>query len=253
MYKFKDKINYTNFFRFNKVLVKGRLWAKLPQASKSVYPVIVVHCNAKGKAFPGQRTIAILSGRTEKTVGEGIKGLEEFSGFKAYKVMGRGRWSYNYKINVTPDEKGRSFALYKCLFESGYWSQLSPCAHSLYIVMRTFAFFDGELYCLLEDLDEYEGYRVDELIENGIYQEREYDFVNADMDVLAEYAGISSDGGLHNALDSLEKNHLIEPTDSIDGWDTWKIFRKPQYYLDRDLLNDLVEKRYVNRETVNSN
>jgi hypothetical protein len=84
--------------------------------------VIVVHCNAKGKAFPGQRAIAILSGRTEKTVREGIKGLEEFPGFKAYRVLrGRGRWSYNYKINVTPDEKGRSFALYKYLFECGYW------------------------------------------------------------------------------------------------------------------------------------
>jgi hypothetical protein len=81
--------------------------------------------------------------------------------------------------------------------------------------MRTYAFFDGYLFCELEDLDEYEGYEVSKLIENGLYQEREYDFVNADMDILAEYAGISSDGGFIDALDSLEENHLIEPTDEI--------------------------------------
>jgi hypothetical protein len=119
--------------------------------------------------------------------------------------------------------------------------------------MRTFAFFDGEFYCELEDLDDYEGYNVNELIENGVYQEREYDFVNADMDVLAEYAGISSNRGLDDALDSLEKNHLIKPTEPFDGYDTWKIFRIPQYYLDRDLLNDEVKKRYYNREIVNAN
>ncbi len=72
MYQFRDEINYINFFRFNKALVTQKLWANLPKASKSVYPVILVHCNAKGMAFPGQKTIAILSGRTEKTVREGI-------------------------------------------------------------------------------------------------------------------------------------------------------------------------------------
>jgi hypothetical protein len=254
MYQFKDEINYTNFFRFNKVLVTQRLWASLPKASKSVYPVILVHCDARGTAFPGQETIAILSGRTEKTVREGIKGLEGFPDFEAYQVLtGRGHWSYRYKINITPDEKGRSFSLYKCLFESGYWSKLSSCAHSLYIVMRTFSFFDGYLYCELENLDDYEGYEVDKLIEKGIYQERNYDFVNAEVDVLAEFAGISSAQGFLDAINSLKENHLIEPTESIDGLDTWKIFRIPQYYLDRDWLNDLVKKRYVNRETVNSN
>ena len=254
MHKFKDEINYINFFRFDKILIKQGLWANLPPASKSVYPVIVVHCNAKGTAFPGQRTIAILSGRTEKTVREGIKGLEGFPGFKAYKVLkGRGHWSYDYKISVTPDEKGRSFALYKCLFESGYWSQLSPCAHSLYIVMRTFAFFDGESYCVLEDLDGYKGYDVNELIDNGVYQEREYDFVDAERDILAEYAGISSARGFTDALNSLEGNHLIEPTDSIAGRDTWKIFLIPQSIINRDLLNEWVKKRYGYRQTVISN
>lgn len=254
MYKFRDEINYINFFKFDRELVRSGKWANLPKASKSVYPVILAHCNARGTAFPGQETIAILSGRTEKTVREGIKGLQEFPGFKAYKILtGRGHLSYRYKIDITPDGKGRSFSLYKCLFESGYWSELSPCAHSLYIVMRTFAFFDGYLFCELENLDEYEGYEVSELIENGIYQEREYDFVNADMDLLADYAGISSDRGFTDALNSLEENHLIEPTDSIDGFNTWKIYRIPQFYIRRAWLNESVKKRYAHRETVNPN
>jgi hypothetical protein len=87
MYKFKDEINYTNFFKFDKELVRSGKWANLRKASKSVYPVILVHCNARGTAFPGQETIAILSGRTEKTVREGIKGLEGFHDFKAYNVI----------------------------------------------------------------------------------------------------------------------------------------------------------------------
>jgi len=168
-------------------------------------------------------------------------------------LTGRGRWSYNYEINITPDEKGRSFSLYKCLFESGLWSRLSSCAHSLYIVMRTFAFFDGELYCLLEHLDDYAGHKVNDLIEDGIYQDRKYDFVIADMDTLAHHAGISSDGGLHDALDCLGKNHLIKPTEPFDGEDTWKIFRIPPISFPPSLLNDAVKKRYGNRETANSN
>lgn len=254
MYQFKDEINYINFFKFDKVLVRQKLWANLPKASKSVYPVILVHCNKKGTAFPSQMTIAILSGRTEKTVREGIKGLQGFPGFKAHKTFSlRGRPSFKYKINITPDEKGRSFALYKCLFESGHWSRLSPCAHSLYIVMKTFAFFDGEFYCQLEHSDEYEGYNVNELIENGIYQERKYDFVIANMDHLAECAGINSDRGLHDALDILGKNHLIKPTEPFDGCDTWKIFRKPPIYFPPSMLNDTVKKRYGTKLTVNSN
>jgi hypothetical protein len=254
MYQFKDEINYINFFRFDKMLVRSGKWADLPKASKSVYPVILVHCNKKGIAFPGQETIAILSGRTEKTVREGIEGLKRFLGLKAHKMLtGRGRWSYRYEINITPDEKGRSFSLYKCLFESGHWRRLSSCAHSLYIVMRTFAFFEGENYCALEDLDEDYGFGVNRLIENGVYQKRKYDFVNADMDVLAEHAGINSGRGLHDALDSLEKNHLIEPTGPLDGYDTWKIFRIPPIYFPPSLLNDAVEKRYGNKETVTSN
>ena len=255
MYQFKDEINYINFFRFNKILVTQRLWANLPNASKSVYPVILVHCDATGLAFPGQKIIAILSGRTEKTVREGIKGLEGFPGFKACKILtGRGHRAFRYKINITPNEKGRSFALHKCLFETGYWRKLSPCAHSLYITMRTFAFFDGELYCELEDLEEFNSHNVKLLIETGVYQKREYDFVNAEMDVLAEYAGISSNGGLQDALNSLERNNLIESIDLFGGYDTWKIFRIPPIFFPPSLLNNEVKKRYFNRETTaNSN
>ncbi len=256
MYQFKDDINYVNFFRFDKELVGSKKWANLPKASKSVYPVIVVHCNKKGAAFPSQETIAILAGKTEKTVREGLKGLQGFPGFNSYKKLnGRGRPTLRYKIDVTPDERGRSFALYKCLFESGYWSRLSSNAHSLYIVMRTFAFFDGELYCELEGLDEDLdcAYIVEGLIKNGVYQHRTYDFVYTAKGTLAKYAGINSSGGLYSALDKLKENHLIIEIGPFEGYDTWKILRIPPIYFPPSLLNDSVKKRYGTKDAVNSN
>jgi hypothetical protein len=253
MYQFKDKINYTNFFRFDKELVRRKKWANLPKASKSVYPAIVVHCDAKGVAFPGQETIAILAGRTPKTVREGLKGLEGFPGFESYKALtGRGHKATRYKIDVTPDETGRSFSLYKCIFESGWWSLCSPNAHSLYIVMRTFSFFEGELYCELEDIPEETDYDlVGKLIEDRIYQNRKYDFISAEFDVMSEYSGIRSKSGLSDAIQNLEKNCLIQPLRSNDGDRIWKIYRIPPIFFPPSLRNDKVKSRYGNKETVN--
>jgi len=242
MYKFKDEINYKNFFNFDKDLIRNKQWAALPKSSKSIYPVVAVHCDAKGMAFPSQETIAILSETTPKTVRAGIEGLMMLPGFSFYKVTtSRGHRSSRYKIVPTPEKKGRSFPLYKCVFEAGHWSQLTSSAHSLYIVMRTFSFFDGDLYSDLEDTGY--GYNVDTSIEEGIYQKRRYDFVNAEINILTEYAGLSI-STVYNALERLEKVSLIEKTDSIDGYNTFKIFRIPENYYRRRWLNDNVEERY---------
>ncbi len=242
MYKFKDNINYVNFFRFDKDLVRNKIWAGLPEASKSIYPVLAVHCDSKGICFPSQDTIAIFSGITRKTVGKGIKGLNGCPGFESYKFLtSRGHQSFRYKIALTPNKKGRSFPLYKCVFESGNWSQLTSSAHSLDIVMRTFASFYSELYCELEDL-EY-GYDVHGLIESGHYQLRKYDFVNSEKDVLAEFAGISR-SATYEALEKLNEEKLIEKTYSINGYDTWKVFIKPYEHYNQSFLNEVTEKRY---------
>jgi hypothetical protein len=108
--------------------------------------------------------------------------------------------------------------------------------------MRTFSFFDGEIYSELEDT-EY-GYNVDGLIKAGLYQKREYDFVNTEIDILAEYAGLRT-STVFNALTKLEKASLIEETDSIDGYDTFKIFLIPEEYYPPRWLNNRIERRYV--------
>jgi hypothetical protein len=119
--------------------------------------------------------------------------------------------------------------------------------------MRTFSFFDGELYCEIEDIEGSDYDVVGKLIEDEIYQNREYEFVHADKGILAEYSGIRSMSGLGDALKNLEKNCLIEPLGYYDGYDTWKIYRIPPRYFPASLLNDAVNKRYGNTETVNSN
>jgi hypothetical protein len=242
MYTFKDKINYVNFFRFDNDLVRRKRWASLPKSSKSIYPVVAVHCDANGKAFPSQETIAILSGTTSKTVRAGIQGLKKLPGFSVYKIAtSRGHESSIYKITPTPEKKGRSFPLYKCVIEGGHWGQLSASAHALYIVMRTFSFFDGDLYSELEGTDY--GYAIDALIEEGIYQKRRYDFVNAEISILAQYAGLCK-STVYSALNKMEKASLIEETYSIDGYDTFKIFRIPEESHQPRLLNDWVKERY---------
>jgi hypothetical protein len=107
--------------------------------------------------------------------------------------------------------------------------------------MRTFSFFDGVIYSELEDT--VYGYDVHGLIKEGLYQERKYDFVNAEIDNLAEYAGLCSDT-VRDALQKLEKIGLIEETCSINGYDTFKIFRIPKTVYRRRCLNDWIEERY---------
>jgi hypothetical protein len=111
IYEFKDELTNT-FFRFAKNLVREKFWANLPPSSKAIYPVIGVHCDAEGLAYPSQNTIAILSGRTANTVREGIKGLEFFPGFKAKPyVTSTGQRAYRYHIQPPPT-KTRSTLLF---------------------------------------------------------------------------------------------------------------------------------------------
>ena len=121
MYQFREKINYQQFFRFDKKLVENMNWALLPKSSKAVFPVIACHCNDKGESFPSERTIAIMSGRTDKTVRDGIKGLETFPGFKfTFYVTSRGRRAKRFYINQpSTDIKGRIFPFHKCIIEGG--------------------------------------------------------------------------------------------------------------------------------------
>ena len=236
----KTKTYYhSNFFRFDKNLVINKDWARLHKASKSVYPAILIHCNEQGKCFPSQKKIAELSGCSPKTVSKGVKNLRNFPGLRILnKVSRRGHRAYHYIVEKTPDKKGISFSLFKCLIVNKKWSKLSSSAHSLYIVLRAFSFFDGEIYSDLEDL-EY-GYDVNSMIELGLYQKRSYEFVDAEIEMMIEYSGLGK-STVYTALNELKRYNFIEEIEySIDGYDTWKIYLIPkEYSKDSKLQNQL--------------
>jgi hypothetical protein len=242
IYQFKDELTNT-FFRFAKKLVREKSWANLPSASKAIYPVIGVHCDAEGWAFPGQQTIAILSGRRPKTVRQGIKGLEALPGFWAKPdVTSTGQRSYRYHIQPPPQEPGASFFFHKEIITGGNWLHLTPSAQALYPTLRTFAFFDSYAY---------DGSLGGDFWES--YVGRQFDFVNMDFEIMAEYAGISS-RSLDSALQSLlDHNLLAEVEDHPDSdpafdsqFPTWAVYVEPEYRYKTDYLNQRVTKRYGN-------
>ena len=68
---------------------------------------------------------------------------------------------------------------------------------------------------------------------------------DADINILADYAGISLKS-IPTALDSLQSNYLIEEAEPLDGsfYTTWKIYLIPAKYFKSDWLNEGAVKRY---------
>jgi len=189
------------FFKWDKDLIKNNHWASLPLASKAIFPVIAVHQNKRGECWPSQQTIAELSGYTEKTVREGLKGLHEksFSGIKLKKYRTAGmQWAGTYyKIHPLPVGKTGYFPFHKDLVISKIWSQLKSTAKALYPVMRCFAWNDGF---------------------GRNY--KSHDYWDRGKNYLAEYAGIDR-RSIAGALESLQSFDLIEP---VSGEAAWNIF-----------------------------
>jgi len=156
-------------------------------------------------------------------------------------VTNRGHRANKYYLNIPPDEKGRSFSFFKCVVTGGNWSLLTPGAHSLYPVMMTFSFFNFENYEYLENTEF--GDNVQDMIECGYYQRRKYDFCDADIKVMAEFAGIGK-RTVVTALKALEHKYLIEKINPINKNDTWKVFRCPPTRYTANSLNEKTIKRY---------
>jgi hypothetical protein len=232
MYHFKDKIDYEGHFWFDKKLIENKSWALLPSASKAIFPVIASFSNRAGEAFPGEQTIAILSGNTDKVVRKGIKGLEGFPGiFIDSWVTRRGRRAKKYVISKPPEEKGSAFPFYKSVFEGGLWLHLKPSAQALYPVMRHFGFFDFDRY------NEYGDFQASDFDE--IYRDRIYDFCEATVDVLAEYSDITT-RSVYNALQNLESQKLLSGHQDV----VKKILIVPQSSYHRSYLNEVTKKKY---------
>lgn len=238
MYTFPDQVNWTAHFLFDKKMITELVWANLPSAAKSVFPVIGVHRNDRGYAYPTKKTIAILCGRTEKTVGEGIHGLQQFLAPLefSYHITEKGRRAKKYHLE-TPPPGDDVFPFYRCLMEKGLWQHLSPSAQALYPVMRCFGFFDQKSY---------KRYQPDDQTPfPEIAMTRDYDYCLLAMGQLAELSGISRQT-VKPALQSLISCDLIQVQDKDPGGDAflWKVFFKTESWFPRDLLNKNAAKRY---------
>jgi hypothetical protein len=193
--------NSNIFFRWDKDLIINKHWASLPLASRTIFPVIAVHQNKEGGSWPSQQTIADLSGYSEKTVREGLKGLLEkgFSGIKIKKY--RKEWMQwagtYYKINPLPVGKKGYFPFHKALVISKNWSKLKSTAKALYPVMRCFGYNDGF---------------------GRNY--KPHDYCDRKKTYLAEFAGIDR-RSIAGALKSLQSVDLIEP---VSGRAAWRVF-----------------------------
>jgi hypothetical protein len=232
MYQFKETIDRIGHFWFDKKLIENKNWAALPPASKSVYPVIACYGNEKGESFPGEQTIAILSGRTDKIVRKGIVGLEDFPGVTVFPyITRRGRRSKRYIIE-RHKERGRCFPFYREVFEAGNWLHLKPSAQALYPVMRHYGYFDVHDYDTdLSPNDFFE--------DSENFRAREYEFCEAEIDILAEYAGITK-RSVYDAIKNLEQCKLIEK----DDYGGWKVFLHPQGWYERSYLNQKIIRKY---------
>lgn len=237
-YQFPKHINTKNFFRMDRELIASGAWARLPLASKTIYPTIAVHADSKGRAFPSQETISTLSGCTPKTVREGLKGLLGFPGFNInHWVTRRGKRANKYIVKPAPQLKGASIRIYKAFFEGGNWSQMVGAAHALYPVLLAFSYFDFEVYAsIMDDSDEEWDYSTEQsdFFTEGAYEKRKFDLAEPEIDVLAEYAGISVKS-VYTALQVLKGNLFIG---EANGY--WMVFRLPPKVCDRKWLNTSV-------------
>ena len=238
MYQFKEECNQDQFFWWKKDLIENMNWALLPKSSRAIFPVIACHANEKGVAFPGEQTIAILSGISNKIVREGIRGLEKFPGFKwDYYLSKRGKRAKKFKIKLPLNvNRGSAFPFYKFILEAGIWRKLKSSAKALYPVMRYFGFFDINLYAELEDSE------ICEAEFEEMYPTRKYDFCDADFAIMAEYAGLHRNS-LQAALKDLEDNFLIEP---LSDYNEWKVFLRSKNFTiwKRDYLNKQILRSY---------
>lgn len=213
-------INTTNYFRMDKTLVKKKKWAALPLASKMIYPVIGIHTNEEGTAFPSQEKIAELAGCTPKTVREGIDGLDGFPGFRMESyITAKGKRAYRYKI--TPPQYDKSIFIYRAFFDSGRWGLLHHTSHAVYPALLTFSFFDHDKYVEITDTE----ISTSEFYTDGYFENREFDFAEPDIDVLAEYAGVSRTSAYQAMGELVEHGFLAEPEE-----DLWLVLR-PKYHL----------------------
>ena len=240
MFQFSEKINRDNYFRFDKNWIENMNWATLPLASKALLPAIAIHCNGKGEAYPGETTIAILSGLSNKTVRSGIKALLGFPGFNLSRYLtAQGRRAKKFKMEFPPaNTTKRYFPFHQCILTGGNWMQLKSASQALYPVMRSYSFFDKELYSELEE-EEFDPMEFKEF-----YKNRKWDLCKAEVKTMALTAGIT-ERAVYKSLKDLEEHSLIEDLNyDEENCRRWKVYLIPPKYYKRAYLNREIMKRH---------
>jgi hypothetical protein len=240
VYHFTENINWDGFFPFDKKWVEDMHLAALPDASKAVLPVILSFCNENGVSFPSYETIGALAGLTPRTVQEAVKGLRGFPGFEIEKFQTRhGRIANRYHMTKFPpkDETGRSFFFFKSFIEGGNWRMLEKrVSPGLYLVMRHFAYFDAETYLAEDENESMCDWEIP-----LVYSVRKWDLCEAEISIMAKYAGITRPS-VYEGLRDLEERHFIAETDRTDdGARCWRVYvqHQPKFYK-RDYLNQVI-------------
>lgn len=228
MYHFSDDINWSLFFRFDKRWIENMNWSRLSSAAKAILPVIACHCNKHGESFPGEETIAVLSGLTAKIVRKGIHDLEGFPGYTWDHYLTRhGKRGKKFLIKFPPtDEIGRSFFFHRGIIDSGIWRELSPSAKALYPVMRYFSKYDI-----------YEDHDAEDMCDVPTYYgKRKWELCNAENGQIAKYAGINRHT-VKEAVENLKNNFLIQPYVTEMNEKTTKVFLIPEKLWKPSYLN----------------
>jgi hypothetical protein len=242
VYQFKEPLNREQFFWWEKKLIENKNWALLPKPAKAIFPVIAAHADEQGRAFPGERTIAILSGRTDKMVREGIRQLQDFPPVQVNPYVtknGRRAKRFHVKLPKQPD-RGTAFPFHRMIIEGGNWSLLKPTARALYPVMRYFGFFDIDLYM---DIDDPNG-DVEAMDFEEVYKGRDCDYCEAEKGIMLDLSGISR-RSMAEALQDLENHHLIQPIPPNEmGISGWKVFLHAPMYYKRAYLNQRSREAY---------
>jgi len=229
MFHFPNKVDWTLFFRFDKLWIENLNWAVISPAAKAVFPVIACHCNENGQSFPGEEVISALSGLTAKSVRKGIHDLEGYPGFEwEYYLTKRGKRGKRFFIKFPENgEKGRSFFFYRGIIDRGTWRELKPAAQALYPVMRYFSRYDADEDESIEDLSDF----------SNTYANRQWELCEAEIAELGKYAGINRHT-VTEALKSLQSNFLFEPYIDESGQKTRKVYIKPHTHWKAGYLNE---------------
>jgi len=218
---FPDDVRGDLFIRIRGSYFEYMIWRDWPKATKAIIPVIMKHSDACGNSFPSQTRIAIYSGINEKSVREGLNGLQNFPDFGIKKDFNKRGWAMN-KYWFRPATKNEKEAVFisHAFFNGGNWALLSQSAKAIYPVLKYFCYWEFDLYQEYEEMTE----PPSETFE--VYLNRKYDFLNADTEAIVEYSGVCKKS-ISSAFQELKNRYFIEPIGMVDGRETWKLFTQP--------------------------